>query len=231
MRKFQNVESRVNTSRPGTATTQGAGVPRPPLPAGEEGRTSARQQNAPGHVAFGKLTRSGSAIGSQQQRPPSASHQSKLTCNNLARLNRKTNSIGCKKPVDPEVVVFTGEEVKAEAKLSKLDQTPVHKNYGKVPKYIEKYKDEAAELAKQREELKAKKKLPPGMKQMDEAERVETLEQLQSTKRELNSILQTMPISMRSENLRLKKRELEERLSEVERGITTFSRKVVYIQE
>lgn len=79
--------------------------------------------------------------------------------------------------------------------------------------------------------MRAKKKLPPGMKQMDEAERVETLEQLQSTKRELNSILQTMPISMRSENLRLKKRELEERLTEVERGITTFSRKVVYIQE
>ena len=84
-------------------------------------------------------------------------------------------------------------------------------------------------MARHREELKAKKKLPPGMKKMDEAERVATLEQLQSTKRELNNILGSMPISMRSENLRQKKRELEDRLAEVERGITTFSRLVVYI--
>lgn len=56
------------------------------------------------------------------------------------------------------------------------DATPIHKNYGKVPKYLEKYKDEAAELEKEREALRAKKRLPQGMKQMDEAERVETLE-------------------------------------------------------
>ena len=40
------------------------------------------------------------------------------------------------------------------------------------------------------------------MKKMDEAERVKTLEELQSTKRELNSMLQGMPISMRSEALK-----------------------------
>ena len=64
---------------------------------------------------------------------------------------------------------------------------------------------------------------------MDEAERVQTLEQLESTKRELQSMLHSLPISMRSEALRLKKRELEDRLADVERGITTFSRRVVYI--
>ena len=69
------------------------------------------------------------------------------------------------------------------------------------------------------------------MKKMDEAERVKTLEELQSTKRELNSMLQGMPISMRSEALKQQKRELEERLSQVERAITTFSRRVVYIQD
>jgi len=50
-----------------------------------------------------------------------------------------------------------------------------------------------------------------------------------STKRELNSMLQGMPISMRSENLRHRKRELEERLSTIEKAITTFSRRVVYV--
>ena len=55
---------------------------------------------------------------------------------------------------------------------------PSHKNYGKVPKYIEKYKVEAADLAKKREEIRAKKLLPVGMMQMPETERVQTLEQL-----------------------------------------------------
>ena len=39
-----------------------------------------------------------------------------------------------------------------------------HKNYGKVPKYLEKYKEEAEVLQKKRDELKAKKKMPEGMK-------------------------------------------------------------------
>ena len=91
--------------------------------------------------------------------------------------------------------------------------TPRHKDYGKVPKYIEKYKEEAEDLAQKRAELKAKKELPPGMKKMDEAERVKTLEDLQSTKRELHSLLQGMPISMRSEALKKQKRELEERMA------------------
>ena len=47
-----------------------------------------------------------------------------------------------------------------------------HRNYGKVPKYLEKYKEEADELAKQRAELRAKKAIPAGMKKIDEAERV-----------------------------------------------------------
>ena len=86
-------------------------------------------------------------------------------------------------------------------------------------------------MAKKREELRAKKQLPPGMTKMDESERVATLEQLQSTKRELQTMLESLPISMRSENLRNQKRELEERLNDVERNITTFSRKVVFIQD
>ena len=68
------------------------------------------------------------------------------------------------------------------------------------------------------------------MIQIEEAERLQTLSDLQSTKRELQSMLETMPISMRSEALRLKKRELEERLADVERGITTFSRSVVFVK-
>jgi hypothetical protein len=40
-----------------------------------------------------------------------------------------------------------------------------------------------------------------------------------------------MPLSMKTEALKSKKRELETKLSEIERAITTFSRKVVYIKD
>ena len=96
----------------------------------------------------------------------------------MTRFDRRQagGSIGYKRPVDPEVIVFTGEEVKASNAPQNPNETPNHKNYGKVPKYIEKYKEEAKDLAKKREELRAKKLMPAGMVQMPEVERVATLE-------------------------------------------------------
>jgi hypothetical protein len=57
------------------------------------------------------------------------------------------------------------------------------------------------------------------------------LEELVATKRELNNLLGQLPISMRSEALQKKKRDLEERLEKVENGINLFSRKLVYVKE
>ena len=147
----------------------------------------------------------------------------------MASFDRKSGSIGVKRPINPEVVVFTGEEVKTVTQAP--GPTASHKNYGKVPQYLNKYKVEAADLAKKREDIRLKRAMPAGMIQMPEAERIQTLEQLESTKRELQSILGGLPISMRSDNLRERKRELEQRLDQLDKNITTFSRKVVYIQE
>jgi hypothetical protein len=41
-----------------------------------------------------------------------------------------------------------------------------------VPKYLQKYNKDAEVLAKQREELRAAKSIPAGMKQIEEAERI-----------------------------------------------------------
>jgi hypothetical protein len=43
--------------------------------------------------------------------------------------------------------------------------------------------------------------VPKGMRQLPEEERVSTLEDLISTKKELNRMIEQMPISMRSANL------------------------------
>jgi len=52
-----------------------------------------------------------------------------------------------------------------------------------------------------------------------------------ATKKELTNMIETMPISMRSENLKQKKRECEEKLKQVESAITLFQRKIVYVKE
>jgi len=44
-------------------------------------------------------------------------------------------------------------------------------------------------------------------------------------------MLSQLPISMRSDALQKKKRDLEDRLEKVENAINTFSRKVVYVKE
>ena len=66
---------------------------------------------------------------------------------------------------------------------------------------------------------------------MSEEERVNTLEELKKNKQEMNEILRNMPLSMRTEALKNKKRELEEKLVDIEKAISTFSRKVVYVAE
>ena len=92
--------------------------------------------------------RTSSAQGDMSHRPASA--RSALNSKNLHQLDRKTNSIGVRKPVEPELQVFTGEEAKVAAQVAQQkppSATPNHKNFGKVPKYIERYKEEAQDLA------------------------------------------------------------------------------------
>jgi hypothetical protein len=82
-----------------------------------------------------------------------------------------------------------------------------------------------------REEARAKARMPPGTRMMTETERISTLEELQRQKVEVSEILFSLPISMKTEALKNKKRELEAKLLEIERAVTTFSRKVVYIKD
>lgn len=79
--------------------------------------------------------------------------------------------------------------------------------------------------------LKAKSKLPPGTRQLPEEERIQTLESLVSTRKELNSILDSMPISMRTEGLRVRKSEIEDKLRTLDDAIIKFGKRVVYVKE
>ena len=73
--------------------------------------------------------------------------------------------------------------------------------------------------------------MPPGTRLMTENERIKTLEELQHQKTDVSDLLFSLPLSLKTEALKAKKRELESKLVEIERAITTFSRKVVYIKD
>ena len=104
-------------------------------------------------------------------------------------------------------------------------------NYGKTPKYIEEYKNEAKKKQDDRLEAKDAARRPPGTKVLPEEERISTLETLHANKKEVNKILNQMPISMRTESLRRQKVELEHKLIEIEKAIEMFSRRLVYVKD
>lgn len=112
-----------------------------------------------------------------------------------------------------------------------LEQLEKHKSYGKVPQYLEKIKEEMKSTEERRQEERAKARMPPGTRLMTEDERISTLEELQRQKREISDMLFSIPLSCKTEALKNRKRELEAKLIEIERAVTTFSRKVVYIKE
>lgn len=73
--------------------------------------------------------------------------------------------------------------------------------------------------------------MPPGTRLMEEEDRIRTLDELVQEKKQLTELLISMPLSMKTQALINKKRELEQKLEQIEKAIGTFSRKVVYIKD
>ena len=64
---------------------------------------------------------------------------------------------------------------------------------------------------------------------MPEDERLRTLEDLNQTKKDIINMLEKMPVANQSMALVKRKREMEEKITKIEKAIETFSKKVVYI--
>jgi hypothetical protein len=104
-----------------------------------------------------------------------------------------------------------------------------HKNYGKIPKYIQKYDRQREELHIQKMIEEEKAKHPPGTRLMPEEERLETLKDLKESRKEINTAIEKMPVVSRTIAGEKLKRELEDKLVKVDRAIETFEKKVVYV--
>lgn len=71
--------------------------------------------------------------------------------------------------------------------------------------------------------------MPPGTRLMGEAERQDTLNDLELAKTETIAMLEKLPVVAHSMRMEKHKAELEAKLQRLERGIETFSKEKVYV--
>ena len=74
-----------------------------------------------------------------------------------------------------------------------------------------------------------KARYPPGTRLMPDEERLETLKDLEDSKKEINNALNKLPVVLRTMAAEKNKKELEEKLLRIERALETFSKKQVYV--
>jgi hypothetical protein len=66
---------------------------------------------------------------------------------------------------------------------------------------------------------------PPGTRLMPDEERLDTLRDLQDSKKEINSALEKLPVVSKTLAMDKHKKTLEEKLIRIEKAIETFSKK------
>ena len=72
-------------------------------------------------------------------------------------------------------------------------------------------------------------KHPPGTRLMPDEERLETLKDLQESKKEINSAMEKLPVVSKTLAMEKHKKSLEEKLIRIEKAIETFSKNQVYV--
>ena len=128
------------------------------------------------------------------------------------------------------LVIDNKVPVKHKQVGEQIIKTDKHKDYGKVPSYIKKYELEREiknEEIKRQEEAS---KYPKGTKLLSDEERLNTLDGLIKNKKELTNQLEKMPITTRTNSVRIRKEELIKKLEELEKAIDMFSRKQVFVK-
>ena len=109
----------------------------------------------------------------------------------------------------------------------KEKENPYHKEYGKIPKYIENMKLENEKKSEMEKLRKETAKYPKGTRLLSEEERLFTLEKLKQSRDDINKVIEKLPITSDTQAFRNKKEELFKKLDEIENAIEIFSKKSV----
>ena len=109
-------------------------------------------------------------------------------------------------------------------------ENPYHKEYGKIPKYIENMKLENEKKLQSEKLRKETAKYPKGTRLLSEEERLFTLEKLKQSRDDINKVIERLPITPDTQAFKNKKEELFKKLHEIENAIETFSKKKVFVK-
>ena len=112
----------------------------------------------------------------------------------------------------------------------KEKENPYHKEYGKIPKYIENMKLENEKKLETEKLRKETAKYPKGTRLLSEEERLFTLEKLKQSRDDINKVIERLPITPDTQAFKNKKDELFKKLDEIENAIETFSKKKVFVK-
>ena len=114
--------------------------------------------------------------------------------------------------------------------ISSKIKSPLHKDFGKVPKYLKEMKMKAEMLKKLESKKKEEEKYPKGTRLIPEEERLLTLKKLKESKKELENLIEKLPITLNSLTSRNKQQKLYKELDEIEQAIMTFSKTQVFVK-
>ena len=126
--------------------------------------------------------------------------------------------------------LITEHKIQPKHKPTSEQSQMKHKDYGKTPEYLAKYKKEAEIKKELLRKYKEEQKYPKGTKLLSEEERLTTLNGLLNTKKDIQNQIEKMPITTRTKAVQYKKEELEHKMDEIDRAIEMFSKKQVFVK-
>ena len=90
-------------------------------------------------------------------------------------------------------------------------------------------KIKAEKLKEKERKKKEEENYPKGTRLLPEEERLLTLQKLKQSKKEIENLLEKLPITLNSLGLKIKQQKLCKELDEIDKAIETFSRKQVFV--
>ncbi|KAI8909193.1 calmodulin-binding-domain-containing protein [Gorgonomyces haynaldii] len=135
------------------------------------------------------------------------------------------------KPMEPQknFVQLNLLSIKSSKPASPVQTPKPQKKPGEIPRYLIERKLEWAKREQEKLLMLEQKKIPKGMVQIPDKERLRTLNALQIEKETILQSLGTFPLRIELNSLKKKKQDLEDQLKHVEQGIDLFSRPKVFV--
>ena len=110
------------------------------------------------------------------------------------------------------------------------NKTVLHKEFGRVPKYLQEMKMKAKLIKDFEKKKEEEKNYPKGTKLLSEEERIFTLKKLIESKKELENMVTKLPIILDSIGAKNRQNKLFKELDEIEQAIVTFSKNKVFVK-